>query len=223
MLELGDHRRRRVAGGTFPEAALHRGDEVDDPGTDGHAERKDGGGRRVLRDRCSGRAERDAEAGIEHVPASTVAISGEVDRTTIATPQQTAMSGAADAMSHPASSASAFAAIRRFAGMRLLQLDLQRAALSVATHQPDRDEGQQKGGCQLAGAERRRPDPDERREGFAYTGGRSVEAARFRVGPHGADERDADERADQDEHHPPGARRHKLAPLLHEEPHERRF
>ena len=34
VLELGDHRRRRVAGDPLPDPALHGGDEVDDPGAD---------------------------------------------------------------------------------------------------------------------------------------------------------------------------------------------
>ena len=67
VLELGDHRRRRVAGGALPEAALDGGDEVDDPGADGDAQRQDRRGGRMLGQRRGRRGERDGQPGVQQV------------------------------------------------------------------------------------------------------------------------------------------------------------
>ena len=107
------------------------------------------------------------------------------------------MTGGSDATIHPPSSTSALADIAKQARHRVLELELQRAALAIAGDEPNRDERQQERGGELARAERRRPHADERRERFADARGGAVEAAQLRIGPHGADERDADERADQ--------------------------
>ncbi len=105
---------------------------------------------------------------------------------------------------------------------RMLRFDLQRAALTIAGDETDRDEREQEDRGDLAGAEGRRPDADERRERLADAGGRAVETARLGVGANGADERHADERSHRDEQHPPRARRHQLAIFLRDEPTERR-
>ena len=76
VLELGDHRGRRVAGGALPEAAVHGGDEVEDPRADGDAERQDRGGRRMLGERRGRGGERDRQPGVQQVAEPTVASSG---------------------------------------------------------------------------------------------------------------------------------------------------
>ena len=58
---------RRVAGEPLPDAAVHRGDEAEDPGPDGEAEGQDGGGGRMLGQRGHRRGERDREPGVEQV------------------------------------------------------------------------------------------------------------------------------------------------------------
>ena len=61
VLELGDHRGRRVAGDALPQPAVHRGDEVDDPGADRHAQRHDRGRRRMIGQRRRRGRERDRQ------------------------------------------------------------------------------------------------------------------------------------------------------------------
>src|SRR5579864_4197160 len=100
----------------------------------------------------------------------------------------------------------------------MLQLELERAALSIAGDEPDRDKWKHEGGGQLARAERRRPDADERRKGFTDARGRAVEAAEIRIRVDRADERDANERSHREEEHPPRARADQLAPLFGQEP-----
>ena len=96
----------------------------------------------------------------------------------------------------------------------MLQLQLERAALPIARHKADADERQQERGRELARAEGRRPDADERGERFADAGRGAVQAARFRVGAHAADERHASQRTHGEQEHPPRARRHEVAVLL---------
>ena len=76
VLELRDHRRRRVAGGALPDPALHGGDEVDDPGADRDAERQDRGGGRMLGERRRRRRERDVNPALSTWPSRTVTSSG---------------------------------------------------------------------------------------------------------------------------------------------------
>src|SRR5262249_13768471 len=101
---------------------------------------------------------------------------------------------------------------------RMLQLELERAALTVPGDDADRNERKKEGSGELAGAEGRRPDADERRERFADADGGPVEAAEIGVGANGADEGDADERSHRGEKDPPRARGDALAPFLGEEP-----
>src|SRR6478672_10380967 len=53
------------------------------------------------------------------------------------------------------------------------------AVFCLKKKKPNRAEGQQEGGLKLARPERRRPDANQRGEGVAYTGGRTVQPAVF--------------------------------------------
>ena len=99
----------------------------------------------------------------------------------------------------------------------------ERTALPVARHDANRDERQQERRGQLARAEGRCPDADQRRERLAHALGRAAIAAQLCVGAHGADERHADERSDHQEHDPPRARCQQLAPFLLQKPREGGF
>ena len=105
----------------------------------------------------------------------------------------------------------------------MLQLELERSALPIAAHEANGDERQQERRRELAGAEGRRPDADQRRERFADARRRAVQPAGFAVGAHGTDEarrrRGARSRSG---HHPPRARREQLAPFLRQRASEAR-
>ena len=133
VLKLRDHRRRRVTGGALPDAALHGGDEVEDPGADRHAERQDRRGRRMLGHRRRRGRERDRQAGVQQVAERDRRQFRRVDAAAVAFPQHdAATNGASDATSQPPSSTIALAATRAIGRHRVLHLDLQRAALPIA-------------------------------------------------------------------------------------------
>ena len=134
VLELGDHRGRRVAGRALPDAAVDGRDEVEDPRADRHAERDDRGGRRMLGQRRRRGGERDRQPGVQHVAerAPSPAPAGRRCRRSFAT-AATAASGASDAIDPagraarapwprcartPASDAAARASARRSADRR---------------------------------------------------------------------------------------------------------
>ena len=224
VLELGDHRRRRVAGGALPDAALDRRDEVEDPGADRDAERQDRGRRRMLGDR-RGRRPRARSSGRRSAGgrATTVASSGAIDAAAVAAPQDDRERAARATRSASRRAARApWRDMRASAGIGCCSSSFSAPLCRSPATSRIADERQQERGRQLARAERRRPDADQRRERFADAGRGAVQPAQLGVGPHGADERDADERPDQQQHHPPRARRQQLAPFLLEQPRERR-
>ena len=195
MLKLGDHRRRRVAGGPLPEAALHRGDEVEDPGADRDAERQDRRGRRMLGQRRGRGRERDRQAGVQQVAERDSSKLRRIDAAAVALPQQDARPAAATrSASRRAARAPSphppIAGIGCCSSSFSAPLCRSPATRRIATN------GSRNDRRELAGAEGRRPDADQRRERFADAGRVAVQAAGLGVGAHGADERDADERSD---------------------------
>ena len=68
VLEFRDHRRRCVRSDPLPDAALHGGDEADDPGADRHAQGHDRRGRRMLGHRRGRGRQRHCQARVQHVP-----------------------------------------------------------------------------------------------------------------------------------------------------------
>ena len=88
VLELGHHRRRRVAGRSLPPAAVDGRDEAQDPRAHRRAERQDGRRRWVLGDRGHGGGQRDGEAGVQQVSQSPAASQlGRVDPAAVALPE----------------------------------------------------------------------------------------------------------------------------------------
>ena len=111
-------------------------------------------------------------AGVQQVAGRDRRELRRIDAAAVAAPQHDGEERRQPTRSiHPPSSTSALAATRAERRHRLLQLQLQRAALPIAGDEPDGDERQQERRRQLARAERRRPDPDQRRERFADAGG----------------------------------------------------
>ena len=76
VLKLRDHRRRRVAGDALPHAALHRGDEIEDPRADRDAEREDRRRRRMLGHATPAAASAIVSPALSTWPRTTVASSG---------------------------------------------------------------------------------------------------------------------------------------------------
>jgi hypothetical protein len=105
-------------------------------------------------------------------------------------------------------------------GHPMLQLEFERPALTIAGDLANRHERQQENRRDFVRAERRAPDADER--GAHGTATRPRAFADFAVRADRIRERKTDERPDEHEHGPPGARRHQLAELLLEQPDERR-
>ena len=100
----------------------------------------------------------------------------------------------------------------------MLKLHFQRTTLAIAGHQPDSHERQKEDGRQLARAERRRPDTDERRKRFTDPRCGTIEAAGLRVSAYGTDERESHERSHQEQEYPPCPRGPQFAPLFAEQP-----
>ena len=180
-------------------------------------QREDGGRGRMVADRRHRRGERDRQAGVQQMTEDDGGELRRVDAAAVASPQQDRRRRRQRRDEPPREQDESLGADARERGHRVLQLDLERAALPIARHDADGDKRQQKRRRQLARAEGRRPDADERRKGLADADGGAVQPAGFRVGADGADERDADERTHHQQQHPPGARRHQLAPLLAEQ------
>ncbi len=199
VLELGDHRGRRVLGGALPDAAMDGGDEIQDPGADGDRQRRRS--RQSRGDRsidAAARRERHGQPGIEHVTGDDREQLWRMDMTAVAIVQSpTAISGAdrRDAASPPAAP-SALTPMRDRPASDAAAPSSSAPLSRSSRHEPDGDERQQEGGGQLAGAERRRPDADERRERLADPRAPCRSAAQLRrMSGRRADERHADERA----------------------------
>ena len=175
----------------------------------------------MLGQRCRGGRERDGQAGVQHVAERHRQQLRRVDAAAVASPQQRCRERR-QRRHHPAAQQhDRLGGDARDGRHRMLHLDFQRAALAIAGHQADRHEREQEDRGHLAGAEGRRPDPDERRERLADAGGRAVQPARFSIAPHRADEGDADQRPHREQQHPPGAGRHQLAVFLGDQPRKR--
>ena len=138
VLELGHHRRRRVAGGTLPQTALHRGDEVDDPRADGDAQRQDRRRRRMFGDRGRRRRDRDGEAGIQQMAEHDRRQLRRVDAAAVAFPEQDRGERRQQRDDPAGEQHDRLRGDAREGRHRMLHLDLQRAALPIARHQADR-------------------------------------------------------------------------------------
>ncbi len=95
VLELGHHRRRRVAGGALPDPTLYGGDEVDDPGSYRDAERQDRGGGRMLGQRRCGRCECDGQPGVQEVTEQDSHELRQIDASTVTSPENDRQQGRA--------------------------------------------------------------------------------------------------------------------------------
>ena len=170
------------------------------PRADGDGERQDGRGRRVIGDH-RGRAAARAmvSAGVEHVAQHDGGQLGRIDAAAVAAPEQHGQAAApARRRASRRAAPRPWPRCARQRRQRMLQLELQRAALAIAGDDADGHERQQERRRQLAGAEGRRPDADERRERLADAARRCRRArsARRRCAT-ALGERDADERAHQ--------------------------
>ena len=218
VLKGCDHRRRRVAGGALPHAALHGGDEIQDPRADGDAQREDRGGGRMFADCSHDGGERDRQARVQQMADRHCRHLRRVDAAAVTFPEHDRGARGNRRGDPRDRQHQRLRGNPREGGNRMLRLDLQRAALAVAGDEANRDEREQEDGRDLARAESRRPDAGERRERLADAGGGAVEAARFGVRAHGADEGDAHQRTHREEQHPPRPRRDQLAVLLAQQP-----
>lgn len=222
VLELGHHRRGGVAGRPLPEAAVHGRHEIHDPRADGDAEGDNRRGGRVIGERGGGRGQGNREGGVQAVAEHHHRQFRRVDMAAVTAPQSDSQRRR-QRRDQPAG----------HEHQRLgrdppddwhgpLHLELERAALLVAGNQANGDKRQQERRREFAGAEGRRPDAHERREGLAHAFRRAAVAAEFRIGADGVDERHANQRTHQRQHHPPGARGQEFTPFLLQQPPQRR-
>ena len=136
VLELGDHRRRRVAGGALPEPPCTAAMKLTI-----HVPTVTLSVRIAAVDGCSvidavGRRERDRQAGVQQVPGDDGGKLRRVDAAAVARPQHDRgeRRAATRRATRPAGRAPS-PPMRANGRHRLLQLELQRAALPVARHQ----------------------------------------------------------------------------------------
>ena len=143
----------------------------------------------MLREAAAAAASAIVNPRIEEVSERDVRELRHIDASAVRRHRTMATSGGSDAITQPASSDQAFAAIRANADIACCSSSFNAPLCAVPGDQPDGDERQQERGRQLARAECRRPDANQRRKRFADACGRAVQAARLRVGAHRADER----------------------------------